>query len=99
VERWNATRAEPDHTSISPGGFTSFRAFSLSNEFQPYSSGQLEPLMTQERAKTRKNARTDFKRIQEPWRLDALWRPWNATAWGAVLFVILIRAHPWQSAF
>jgi hypothetical protein len=43
--------------------------------------------MTQERAKTRKNTRLDFKWIQEPSRLDALWNRWNATAWEAVLFL------------
>jgi hypothetical protein len=41
-------------------------AFSRSDEFQPDSTGQLEPLMTQERAKTRENARMDPKWIQEP---------------------------------
>jgi hypothetical protein len=41
--------------------------------------------MTQERAKTRKKTRMDFKWIQELWRFHALWRRWNATAWGVVL--------------
>jgi hypothetical protein len=75
VERWNGRTQTPAHIH-----FTSFRAFSRSNEFQPYSSGQLELLMAQERAKTRKNTRVAFKRIQESWRLDALWRRRNAAA-------------------
>jgi hypothetical protein len=55
--------------------------------------------MMQERAKTRKNARMDFKWIQEPCRLDALWKRWNATVWQPFSIAILIRAHPRQSAF
>jgi hypothetical protein len=39
----------------------SFRALSRSNKFPPDSAGQLELLMTQERAKTREKTRMDFK--------------------------------------
>jgi hypothetical protein len=60
--------------------------------------------MTQERAKTRKKTRMDFKWIQELWRFHALWRRLERDRLGSrspefVIRSALIRGNPRQSAF